>query len=139
MNRFNAAVCDSALLVGDTHCIQIQALLAGATAPVLGWHQSGHALPEITAELRRRREQGEPVHALHVVAHGRPGAFRIGDQWIDAEALKRHAADLASWGVDTIALWSCHVGVDRDYTALLEELSGARLLSTDSWISSPVA
>ena len=134
MNRFNAAVCDSALLVGDTHCIQIQALLAGATAPLLGWHQSDHALSQITAELRRRREQGEPVHALHVLAHGRPGAFRIGDQWIDAEALKRHAADLASWGVETIALWSCHVGVDRDYTALLEELSGARLLSTNSWI-----
>lgn len=71
------------------------------------------------------RQDLPPVGTLHLIAHGRPGAFRIGNVWIDAEALKAHAADLAHWGVETIALWSCHVGADADFVALLAELSGA--------------
>lgn len=54
---------------------------------------------------------------LHLIAHGRPGAFWIGDVWIDAEVLKAHAADLAHWDLETIALWSCHVGADAITTS----------------------
>ena len=54
----------------------------------------------------------------------------MGESWIDAEALKAHAADLASWGVETIALGSCCVGADAGFVALLEELSGARVLAS---------
>jgi hypothetical protein len=75
-----------------------------------------------------------PVKTLHVLAHGRPGAFRFGDQWIDAESLKAHAAELASWDIETIALWSCHVGADANFVALLEELSGARVLASADWV-----
>jgi Ca2+-binding RTX toxin-like protein len=69
-----------------------------------------------------------------VLAHGRPGAFRFGEQWVDAEALKAHAAELAQWGVRTIALWSCHLGADANFVALLEELTGARVLASGSWL-----
>jgi hypothetical protein len=75
-----------------------------------------------------------PVDTLHVLAHGRPGAFRFGEQWVDAEALKAHAAELAQWGVRTIALWSCHLGADANFVALLEELTGARVLASGSWL-----
>jgi Ca2+-binding RTX toxin-like protein len=75
-----------------------------------------------------------PVDTLHLLAHGRSGAFRFGDKWIDAEALKAHASDLASWGVETIALWSCRVGADANFVALLEELTGARVLASAEWL-----
>ena len=63
-------------------------------------------LQQITARLHRRAELRHPVDTLHVLAHGRPGAFRFGEQWVDAEALKANAAELAQWCVRTIALWS---------------------------------
>ena len=113
------------LLVADLHCSQIQALLKGAQLPVLAGGPQGHPLDWISKGLRQQREAGHSVRTLHLIAHGRPGAFRIGNVWIDAEALKVHAADLAHWGVETIALWSCHVGADADFVALLAELSGA--------------
>ena len=53
---------------------------------------------------------------------------------MDAEALKAYSADLAGWGVETIALWSCHVGTDANFVALFEELSGAQVLASSGWL-----
>jgi Ca2+-binding RTX toxin-like protein len=53
---------------------------------------------------------------------------------VDAAALKADAAELAQWGVRTIALWSCQVGADANFVALLEELTGARVLASGSWL-----
>ena len=36
--------------------------------------------------------------------------------------------------METIALWSCCVGADAGFVALLEELSGARVLASNSWL-----
>ena len=121
-------------LVADRSCSQIQALVEGAQLPVLDGTPQGHPLQWISQGLRQRRAEGDPPWVLHLIAHGRPGAFRIGDAWIDAEALKAHANELAHWGVETIALWSCYVGADAGFVALLEELSGARVLASADWL-----
>jgi len=120
--------------VADQSCSQIQALVAGAQLKVLDGAQGGHPLKGISEGLRQQREAAQPIRTLHLIAHGRPGAFRIGDVWIDAEALKAHATELAHWGVETIALWSCHVGADADFVALLAELSGAQVLASADWL-----
>jgi hypothetical protein len=41
---------------------------------------------------------------------------------------------LASWGGETIALWSCRVGADAGFVALLAELTGARVLASADWL-----
>ena len=41
---------------------------------------------------------------------------------------------LANWGLKEIALWSCHVGADADFIALLEELTGASVLCSQGSI-----
>ena len=79
-------------LVADRSCSQIQALVAGAQLPVLDGAHQRHPLEWISQGLRQRRAEGDPPRVLHLIAHGRPGAFRIGEAWIDAEALKAHAA-----------------------------------------------
>ena len=122
------------LLVADLHCTQIQALVAGAQLPVLGGVVQGHPLEWISRGLRQRRAEGDPPRVLHLIAHGRPGAFRIGDVWTDAEALRARAAELAHWGVETIALWSCYGGADAGFVALLEEFTGARVLASADWL-----
>ena len=136
MNRLSAPVATSSLLVADAECRQIQDLISGSKAPLfaLAAQAQGSVLGQISEGLRQQREAGHPIRTLHLIAHGRPGAFRIGESWIDAEALKAHATDLAHWGLETIALWSCHVGADADFVALLAELSGAQVLASADWL-----
>ena len=122
------------VLVADQSCSQIQALVEGAQLPALAGVQNGHPLEWISRGLQQQREAGQPVRTLHMIAHGRPGAFRMGETWVDAEALKAHANDLAQWGVETIALWSCHGGADVGFVALLAELTGAQVLASESWL-----
>ena len=122
------------LLIGDAACSQIRELLGASVVPAIRLDLDRQALSGISAVLRQRRNEAGPPRILHLLAHGRPGAFRIGDQWIDAEALKAHAGDLASWGVETIALWSCHVGADANFVALLQEFTGAQVLTASSWL-----
>ena len=113
-------------LVADHSCFQIQALVAGVQLKALGGVQDGHPLDWISEGLRQQREAAQPIRTLHLIAHGRAGAFRIGNQWVDAEALKAHANELAHWGVETIAMWCCHVGADADFVAIYADLFGER-------------
>jgi len=122
------------LLLADPGCQTIQALQREALYAAVEIGSAHDPLGWMTQHLRRRQQNGSPVGILHVLAHGRSGAFRLGEKWIDVEALKVHANELASWGVETIALWSCHVGADAGFVALLEELTGAQVLASADWL-----
>ena len=89
------------LIVVDGLCPRIGELIPGALQELVALGRSNDPLRQITLELARRRQQGQPVGTLHLVAHGRPGAFQIGREWIDAildaapleEILNRHKPD----------------------------------------------
>ena len=119
------------LILVDGLCAQIGELIPGALQELVALGQGGNPLQQITQELARRRRQGQPVDTLHLVAHGRPGGFQIGGQWINAASLISQADQLAQWQVGTIALWSCEVGGDHNFVALLEELTGSDVLSSE--------
>ena len=134
VSSLNGAHATGQFLVADQSCSQIQALVEGAQLPVLDDVQNEHPLQWISRGLQQQREAGQPVRSLHLIAHGRPGAFRLGDTWVDAEALKTHAADLAHWDVGTIALWSCRVGADAGFVAIYTDLFGERTFDdTSAW------
>ncbi len=73
------------------------------------------------------------VSALHVVAHGEPGAIRLGDARLDAAALDASRDTLAAWGAALTAdadllLYGCDVAASAEGLALLArlaELTGA--------------
>ncbi len=71
-------------------------------------------------------DQG-PFAAVHVIAHGRPGALIVGGETLDAAALSAHAAEFASWrrvlapGAD-ILLYGCGTGRGLEGEALLRGL-----------------
>ena len=50
---------------------------------------------------------------------------------INTKALLNAPEHLASWQLNTIALWSCSTGADLRFTAVLEELSGATVWASD--------
>ena len=72
----------------------------------------------------------QPIATLHRVIHGCPGRFHIGANQINSNTLLADAHHLASWGIGSLALWSCHAGADPDFIALLQELTGSRVCSS---------
>ena len=83
---------------------------------------SRSALPQITAALAASR----PVSALHVIAHGRPGAVRLGGEELTAEGLDGARAWRASLAPGaTIALHACQAGAGEPGRALIEGLAAA--------------
>lgn len=82
--------------------------------------ESSNPLAAISNELERKCMTNAPVDTVHVVAHGRPGALRIGGQWVDSATLIANAQQLAQWSVRRIELWCCDVARDEAFIALLE-------------------
>jgi hypothetical protein len=125
------------VLLLDGSCPEIASLQPGALLPAVALATAAasgpaEALAAIGRELARCRALGMPVRTLHLVAHGRCGAFRLGRHWIDAAALAANAAELAGWGLEHLALWSCRAGADGDFVALLEELTAATVWSSST-------
>ncbi len=72
----------SDLIVADGLCSQIAELLPGALHEIVALGASANPLAAITQELLRKRQTGQPLDTLHIVAHGRPGALQIGGRWV---------------------------------------------------------
>lgn len=112
-------------IIADGLCPQIRELTQGALHELTAIGATHNPIAAIGAVLSEQRLQGKNTDVLHIVAHGRSGAFQLGGQWITASDLISNAAELARWQVRQLALWSCEVGADRTMVALLEELTGA--------------
>ena len=119
-----------ALVLGDASCRGIRQLLDASLFPAAKLTTNLSPLAAITEVLQRQRARGLVVRTLHLIAHGDPGVVWVGDQAIDRAALLANAELLASWSLEQIALWSCHVGADAAFIALLEELTGAVVYSS---------
>ena len=122
--------CDDSQVLGDSSCPQIRKLLAASRFPASALNPALSPFEAISEALREQRASGRALRRLHLIAHGEPGVVWVGDQAIDQAALLANAESLASWGLEEIVLWSCHVGANRDYIALLEELTGAVVYSS---------
>uniref|UniRef100_UPI001181AADF DUF4347 domain-containing protein n=1 Tax=Synechococcus sp. MW101C3 TaxID=210768 RepID=UPI001181AADF len=130
-----SAVATKSLIVADGLCPRIGELLPSALHDLVALGHCHNPLRTISEELRHRRLKSQPVGTLHVVGHGRPGAIQIGGHWIDAASLMANADLLNQWQIGTIALWSCEVGADRGFVALLQELTGAKVAATSRRIA----
>ena len=122
----NVSSRQAELIVADGLCPAIATLLPAGLHPVEALGAEPEPLQAIGALLQRH----PGVHTLHLVAHGAPGGFRIGGQWIDRRVLSAYAETLGRWGVARIALWCCDTGADRAFVALLAELTGADVLAS---------
>ena len=124
-DRFIAIAPDSDLAVLSTHqnnWLQLQA------------HRS--PLQQLTAALRAQRDQGQPIQELHLIAHANSSGIQIGSTTLNTAALRSHAAVLASWKIKTLVLWSCQLAQNKDFIALLEELTGAEVFASNDSINS---
>ena len=73
--------------------------------------------------------KANPSSELHLVAHGAPGQIKIGTT-ISSLDLLAHSAELSDWNLDRIYLWSCNVGQDKSFVSILQELTGASVISS---------
>lgn len=111
------------LIVADDVEVDIASLLDGALAPTLAMGRHGSA--QSVLQALSKALAGQEVDTLHLVAHGKPGAFLLGGHWIDAKALHAAAQWLALWRVRQVAVWSCHAGHDSDLMATFARITGA--------------
>jgi hypothetical protein len=66
------------LLVSDGLAADLNSLVQAALVPTSRLGASADPIGAITAMLQRRRQQGQPVRELHLLAHGEGGRLRLG-------------------------------------------------------------
>ena len=81
-------------------------------------------IEEISRILRN-----DPLDQLNIVAHGTAGSIDLGTG-LDKEVLVANQQQLAEWNVKEIVLWSCDVAQDKEFIALLEEFTGAKVIAS---------
>jgi Ca2+-binding RTX toxin-like protein len=108
--------------VADLPLLHI-ALIPGSIAHTIQPHQD--SIDTITQLLT---ETG--ATKLAIVAHGQPGAIQIGNGVIDRAMLETRSGLLQEWGVDSIALYSCEVGLDAEFVQRFSELTGAQIAAS---------
>lgn len=130
----NSDESEGVLLAADGTCPKIRNLLAGSEVPVL-WLGGNHdPLATLNQLITEKRAEGSPIHTLHWVSHGEPGTLLVGQHQVNISSLLSNQEHLGSWQLKTIALWSCFAGADRDFIAVLEELTGATVWSSEQAI-----
>jgi hypothetical protein len=85
------------------------------------------------SQITERLERTGPVAAIHLITHGRDGAFQAGSTTVSLETLSEHAAELISWRGSLTAdadllLYGCDVAASdagRQLAAALASLTGA--------------
>ena len=92
-------------------------------------------LRELTKALTEHRLKKQQVSELHLIAHGSSQGIQLNGEWIEAETLLGHAAELAQWQIDRLVLWCCHIGQNQAFIAILEELTGAEVFSSSKVIN----
>ena len=112
---FDERVSDLPLLYG--------ALLPGAEGYTVS--ASADAVAEVTRLVARTGAK-----RLAIVAHGAPGVIYLGRQPLNVAVLQDNYALVQAWGLEEIALYSCEVGADANFVAVLEELTGAKVFAS---------
>ena len=127
----STGVALSELLVADGTCPKIRELLATSQVPVLWLDSHKEPLIAVSQALEKSKANGSPVQTLHWVSHGAPGTLFVGKTTINTKALLHAQQQLASWQLNTIALWSCSTGADHDFITVLEELTGSTVWASN--------
>jgi len=116
--------------------ILIDAALTQTATRLVAEHEDGLAV--IGGWLRHHG----PASAVHVLAHGSPGAFRLGRTLVSAETLLERSAEIRAWGAwlgddAELLLYGCELAKGRQGRALcdrLQELTGARVAASTTRI-----
>ncbi|MCR9177792.1 MAG: DUF4214 domain-containing protein [Alphaproteobacteria bacterium] len=128
-NQPLAATHPRALVAFDATVTDVARLVAGLSqdVDVLCLDPSRHPLAQIADALEGATA---PPADLHLVAHARPGALRLGDLTLDAASVPRFADDLARIGAAltpeaTVTITACEVAAGDAGDALMRALGGA--------------
>jgi Ca2+-binding RTX toxin-like protein len=112
------------LVIFDSQVVDLpllyNALLPGSIAHTIQPHQD--SIDTITHLLTQTG-----ATKLAIVAHGQPGAIQIGNGKIDRAILEARSGLLPEWGVESIALYSCEAGADKEFIQRFAELTGAQI------------
>jgi Ca2+-binding RTX toxin-like protein len=125
----NESTITTTLVIFDSQVADLpllyNALLPGSIAHTIQPHQD--SIDHITHLLTQTG-----ATKLAIVTHGQPGSIQIGNGQIDRATLEARSGLLQEWGVDSIALYSCEVGMDGEFVNRFAELTGAKIAASTS-------
>src|SRR5437870_4529211 len=122
---------------GVPHLHQLLAGLRDGVEPIL--LNAKQSAPAQMAEALQGRAE---LRAIHVIAHGHPGAVSFAAGPLSLASIAEHASDLAQIGAaladdGRLALWSCDTGRDetgRAFTRALSKSIGAKVSASTSLV-----
>ena len=85
----------------------IQSLTRDSEIDAIELKENQDPLGWISQLLNQRREKGQEIQELHLMAHGSSDGMRLGSQLIDTKAIIKQAKELANWQIERLVLWSC--------------------------------
>ena len=129
-----------ALLAGLRNNVEAHVLIPCAEGENLARRGGSAQIAQIARMVRGR----EDVAAIHIIAHGRPGAVCFTDSTFDLEAIGAARGDLADIGralgeSGVLNLWTCETAKGsegRAFVSVLEEAVGAPVLASRVLIGS---
>ncbi|MFL0789377.1 MAG: DUF4347 domain-containing protein, partial [Prochlorococcus sp.] len=117
------------LLIVDGAAADLHQLAVGALIPYCKLQATEDPISAISRILQQRRQAGQPIRELHLMAHGSAEGMWVGNQRIHPAAVLQHSGQLASWGIEALYLWSCKLGQNQSLIDLFSEHSGANVFS----------
>jgi hypothetical protein len=117
------------ILIADSGVEDLASLLEGMNPGVQAWLvQPGDDAISLIAKALA----SPGLRALHLLAHGSPGAIHMGGRVLKAADFRSRFDGGAQRDLD-IAFWSCHTGADdagQDFVAAVADATGARVASS---------
>jgi hypothetical protein len=127
----------SSLIVIDSSIPNYQELVAGiqGDAHVLILDPVKDAIAQITSALLE--ESG--ISSVHLVSHGESGVLKLGETWLDREALDRYQTEFKLWNQSLTAdadilIYGCDVAqgeVGQSFIQRFSQLTGADIAASD--------
>lgn len=117
----------------------MRAVLAGARVMTYDGHRDS-ADTVIDRVVSLADSSGWRIESLSILAHGRPGQFMLGNQWISSQAIAQDAAGWEKLGAalaphGTIRLYGCNVADGFSGSAILNRLAtvtGAEVFASNN-------
>ena len=123
------------LLLVDGLASEVQDLVKRAKLESLCLGVSPDPISWISSLLNRRKEEGQQIEELHLLAHGSAEGIELGGQKVDHGALLNKAKELSNWQNEKLVVWSCEIGANQPLIQQLSAYTKAEVFSSQQQIN----
>ena len=84
----------------------------------------------IQSVINNKREYGEEINEIHLIAHGNKDAIFFGNKKFDFNELRKAKVNLENLNLEKIVLWVCGIGDNKKFIKEFGQITGADIFSS---------